>query len=74
MDRHIALSVREEPQHFLYLNNGLTAYCQRLEVNNLDRANAEEKRIRAFGFFDCQWCANARVHLQRHTKSAGAVT
>ena len=50
LNEHIALSVREEPQHFLYLNNGLTAYCQRLEVNNLDRANAEEKRIRAFGF------------------------
>jgi hypothetical protein len=50
VNEHIALAVREEPQHFLYLNNGLTAYCDRLEVNNLDRANAEEKRIRAFGF------------------------
>jgi hypothetical protein len=50
VNEHIALAVREEPQHFLYLNNGLTAYCQRLEVNNLDRGNAEEKRIRAFGF------------------------
>lgn len=50
VNEHIALSVREEPQHFLYLNNGLTAYCERLEVNNLDRANAEAKRIRAFGF------------------------
>lgn len=50
VNEHIALAVREEPQHFLYLNNGLTAYCERLEVNNLDRANAEEKRIRAFGF------------------------
>lgn len=50
VNERIALAVREEPQHFLYLNNGLTAYCQRLEVNNLDRANAEEKRIRAFGF------------------------
>lgn len=50
VNEHIALAVREEPQNFLYLNNGLTAYCERLEVNNLDRANAEEKRIRAFGF------------------------
>jgi hypothetical protein len=50
VNEHIALAVREEPQHFLYLNNGLTAYCERLEVNNLDRANAEEKRIRALGF------------------------
>ncbi len=50
VNEHIALAVKEEPQHFLYLNNGLTAYCHRLEVNNLDRANAEEKRVRAFGF------------------------
>lgn len=50
VNEHIAQAVREEPQHFVYLNNGLTAYCQRLEVNNLDRGNTEEKRIRAFGF------------------------
>lgn len=46
----IGSTLREEPEHFFYLNNGLTAYCQRLEVNHLDRANAEEKRVRAFGF------------------------
>lgn len=40
----------EEPEHFFYLNNGLTAYCERLEVNNLDRANAEQKRIKGYGF------------------------
>ncbi len=50
VNEHIALAVREEPQHFLYLNNGLTAYCQRLEVHNLDRGNTEEKRIRALHF------------------------
>lgn len=43
-------TIKGEPQHFFYLNNGLTAYCERLEVNNLDRGNAEQKRIRAFGF------------------------
>lgn len=46
----ISNTLREEPEHFFYLNNGLTAYCQRLEVNHLDRANAEEKRVRALGF------------------------
>jgi AIPR protein len=46
----ILATIRQEPEHFFYLNNGLTAYCARLEVNNLDRANQEEKRIRAFGF------------------------
>ena len=42
-------TVREEPQHFFYLNNGLTAFCERLEVHNLDRANVEAKRITAYG-------------------------
>lgn len=50
VNEQIANTVREEPESFFYLNNGLTAYCERLEVNNLDRANAETKRIRAFGF------------------------
>jgi len=42
-------TVKEEPEHFFYLNNGLTAYCERLEVHNLDRANWESKRITAYG-------------------------
>ena len=50
VNARINSTLREEPENFFYLNNGLTAYCQRLEVNQLDRANAEEKRIRAFGF------------------------
>jgi hypothetical protein len=41
-------TVKNEPQHFFYLNNGLTAFCSRLEVHNLDRANADSKRITAF--------------------------
>ena len=45
----ILATIRDEPSHFFYLNNGLTAYCERLEVNNLDRANSECKRVRAFG-------------------------
>ncbi len=48
-DRILA-TLREEPQHFFYLNNGLTAYCERLEVNNLDRGNVDRKRLRARGF------------------------
>jgi len=46
----ILTTLKDEPAHFFYLNNGLTAYCERLEVNNLDRANAEKKRITARGF------------------------
>lgn len=49
VNEQILGTVREEPEHFFYLNNGLTAYCDRLEVHNLDRANWESKRITAFG-------------------------
>ncbi len=49
VNEQIANTVREEPGHFFYLNNGLTAYCERLEVSNLDRANAEQKRIKGYG-------------------------
>ena len=46
----IVQTAKEEPVSFLYLNNGLTAYCERLEVHNLDRADSERKRITARGF------------------------
>jgi len=46
----IASTVREDPSSFLYLNNGLTAYCDRLEVRVSDRGNAEQKNVNAFGF------------------------
>jgi hypothetical protein len=46
----IQKTVNEEANLFFYFNNGLTAYCDRLELNNLDRANAERKRITAKGF------------------------
>jgi len=49
VNEQIHKTILEEPEHFYYLNNGLTAYCERLEVNNLDRANAEQKRIKAYG-------------------------
>lgn len=50
VNEQIASTVCEEPEHFFYLNNGLTAYCERIEVHNLDRANAELKRIKGYGF------------------------
>jgi hypothetical protein len=46
----IVKTVESEAENFFYLNNGLTAYCDRLEVNNLDRANSDQKRITARGF------------------------
>lgn len=46
----IARSLTDDPGSFLYLNNGLTAYCDRLEVPAKDRGNAEEKNIKAYGF------------------------
>jgi hypothetical protein len=49
VNEQIFSTISQEPEHLFYLNNGLTAYCERLEVDNRDRGNAEEKRIRAFG-------------------------
>lgn len=45
----IITTIEEEPEHFFYLNNGLTAYCERLEVNNFDRGRTAWKRITAYG-------------------------
>jgi hypothetical protein len=50
VNEEIASTLRDDPASFLYLNNGLTAYCDRLEVRAADRANAEQKNIKAFGF------------------------
>jgi hypothetical protein len=50
VNTQILATIQNEPRHFLYLNNGLTAYCERLVVNNLDRANPDSKRITAHGF------------------------
>jgi len=46
----IQKTASDEAGLFFYLNNGLTAYCDRLEINNIDRANAERKRLTAKGF------------------------
>ena len=48
-DRILA-TIRDEPEYFFYLNNGLTAYCERLEVHNLDRGSIQSKRLTAYGF------------------------
>ncbi|HEY4135531.1 MAG TPA: AIPR family protein [Alphaproteobacteria bacterium] len=50
VNEEIQKTISEEADLFFYLNNGLTAYCDRLELNNLDRTNAEKKRITAKGF------------------------
>lgn len=50
VNEQIVATISDEPEHFFYLNNGLTAYCERLEVNHFDRDNAEEKRVTARGF------------------------
>lgn len=49
VNEQILTTIQNEPERFFYLNNGLTAYCERLEVNNLDRANADSKRVTAYG-------------------------
>ena len=50
VNEQILNTLINEAGNFFYLNNGLTAYCKRLEVNNLDRGNAESKKITAHDF------------------------
>ncbi|MBO9545633.1 AIPR family protein [Caulobacter sp.] len=50
VNEDIQKTLREEADHFHYLNNGLTAYCDRFEIHNLDRLNAQKKRVAAKGF------------------------
>ena len=49
VNQDIQKTITEDASHFHYLNNGLTAYCDRLELNNLDRANSHRKRVTARG-------------------------
>lgn len=46
----IFTTLQDEPDKFLYLNNGLTAYCERLEITHSDRDRREYKRVTARGF------------------------
>lgn len=50
VNEQILKSIQDEPEHFFYLNNGLTAYCERLKINNLDRLNSKKKRVTVYGF------------------------
>lgn len=50
VNEQIVATAREQPEHFFYLNNGLTAYCERFHVHDQDRTNHERKRVRAVGF------------------------
>lgn len=50
VNREIGNTAANAPADFVYLNNGLTAFCERLDINNLDRGNFEQKRVRAIGF------------------------
>ena len=45
VNEHIFSTIKNEPEHLFYLNNGLTAFCERLEIHNLDRGNYESKRL-----------------------------
>lgn len=47
-DRILKTAV-EEPENLFYLNNGLTAYCDRLEIAVQDRADPKRKRVTAYG-------------------------
>ncbi|MGX9686133.1 AIPR family protein [Deinococcus wulumuqiensis] len=49
VNEKITQSLTEQPDLFLYLNNGLTAYCQRLAIPAADRARPEAKRLEIKG-------------------------
>lgn len=50
VNQQILDTLNKSPEHFFYLNNGMTAYCSRLEVSTFSRGNTDQKRIRARGF------------------------
>jgi hypothetical protein len=50
VNQRIQSTLDGEPEHFFYLNNGLTAYCQRLEVSRLDLQSHDKKKVTARGF------------------------
>lgn len=50
VNNSILQTLQDEPGVFFYLNNGLTAYCDKFSVDNRDKADALRKRITAYGF------------------------
>ncbi len=49
VNEKIQKTATEEPENLFYLNNGLTAYCDRFEVPHEDRANQKKKKVTAYG-------------------------
>lgn len=50
VNQRIVDSIRHEPHHFFYLNNGLTAFCDDLQVIPADIGNPSRKTVRVRGF------------------------
>lgn len=50
VNNDIFATLCQEPDAFVYLNNGLTAYCERLDITHADKGRIEYKRITAKGF------------------------
>lgn len=50
VNQKIAATYRDEPAHFFYLNNGLTAYCEEFRVVPADYGNPDRKTVRVRGF------------------------
>jgi hypothetical protein len=50
VNQRIVDTFRAEPHHFFYLNNGLTAYCDHLQVIPADIGNPRRKTVRVRGF------------------------
>ncbi len=50
VNKAIAETLATQPENFLYLNNGITAYCDRLEVPFPERTKVDVKEITAHCF------------------------
>lgn len=50
VNNEIFSTLCHEPETFIYLNNGLTAFCERLDISHVDRGRVDYKRITAKGF------------------------
>ena len=50
VNNSISATLRNEPEHFPYFNNGLTAYCSSMRVKAADEGRSDAKRIDITGF------------------------
>ncbi len=63
-------TLRQNPESFVYYNNGLTAYCKRMNIFHADRGKAESKRVTAVEFSIVNGAQTVGVIGTRFTETA----